>query len=363
MGWWWAVLGAGVLGVVVLDMLWTTVAATAGAGPLTTTVSTRLWDLARRLCLRRRRRHVAMRTAGVLVVLSVFLTWVAGTVLGWWLVLVSSPAAVVDTSTGEPVTASERLYVAGYVVATLGNGEYRPGLGVWQAVVVLGALTGLAVVTLSITYLVPVTGAVTDRRTLALELSSLGGDAAEVVLSGAAGERGWHALEQQLAAFAQPLHRTGQRHLAYPVLHHFHDVEPHAALAPRVAVLDDALLLLSAGVHPDHRPDPLPLQVTTAGVGSLLDTLAAAHITPVDEPPPAPDLARLRAAGVPTVSDAEFAAAVEARADRRRLLGGFVHDDGWDWDAVCAPGVELGADGAPGTERPDDLRRSSPPTG
>jgi hypothetical protein len=208
-----------------------------------------------------------MRAAGVVVVLSVFLTWLGATVLGWWLVLV------------------------------------------------------------------PVTGAVTDRRTLALEIASLGEDAVDVVCDGAA-DGDWRALEQHLAAFAQPLHRTGQRHLAYPVLHHFHDTEAHAALAPRVAVLDDALLLLSEGVHPDHRPDPLPLRVTAAGVTSLLQTLASAHIRPADRPPPAPDLARLRAAGIPTVDDATFAAAVEARAERRRLLAGFVHDDGWTWGAV-----------------------------
>ena len=46
----------------------------------------------------------------------------------------------------------------------------------------------------------------------------------------------------------------------------------------------------------------------------------------------APDLSALRAAGISTVSDDEFAAAVDDLSHRRRMLLGLVGNDGWNWE-------------------------------
>lgn len=62
--------------------------------------------------------------------------------------------------------------------------------------------------------------------------------------------------------------------------------------------------------------------------------MRAASIPPMAKAPPAPDLAPLRRAGIPTVSDAEFAAIVAAQDDRRRHLWAVVADAGWTWDRV-----------------------------
>lgn len=53
---------------------------------------------------------------------------------------------MVDVTTGQSAETWERLYFAGYVVTTLGNGELRPDGMVWQLATVVMAFSGLGVI-------------------------------------------------------------------------------------------------------------------------------------------------------------------------------------------------------------------------
>lgn len=57
---------------------------------------------------------------------------------------------------------------------SLGNGGYQPASGVWEIVMVVATLNGLLVLTLAITFLVPVVGAVAQRRQQAALIHALG---------------------------------------------------------------------------------------------------------------------------------------------------------------------------------------------
>ena len=48
---------------------------------------------------------------------------------------------------------------------------------------------------------------------------------------------------------------------------------------------------------------------------------------------PPPDLDALRQAGIPTVTEDQYRAAVEERAPRRRQLAALLDDEGWRPDA------------------------------
>jgi hypothetical protein len=132
--------------------------------------------------------------------------------------------------------------------------------------------------------------------------------------------------------------RAGHRHLTYPSLHYFHSTERLGALAPSVATLDEAMTVLAHAVAPALRPDNVVLRPARGSVLELLETLHRAFVDPATDPPPPPSLERLRRAGVPTVSDAEFADAVAGIEKRRRLLLALVEADGWVWESVVNPG-------------------------
>lgn len=98
-----------------------------------------------------------------------------------------------------------------------------------------------------------------------------------------------------------------------------------------VAIFDDALTLLRFGVPEEHRPNTALIQDARSNTQDYLRTLDEAFINPADQSPPLPDLDRLRAADIPTVSDEEFADAIEDQQKRRRRLLAMVEADAWYW--------------------------------
>ncbi len=310
-----------------VDLTWTTMAAGSGPGPLTGRLAPLVWRVAL-LAHRRRPSHELLSTAGVSIVFAVLATWITLVLVGWWLVFLSSDSALVKTSDGAQADAVGRLYFTGYTVFTLGNGDYRPGGGVWQLATVAATGTGLVLITLAITYLVPVASAVAQRRQLASYIASLGDTAEDLVVRSWTGD-GFGSLPQHLVALAPLIHGAGQRHLTYPVLHYFHSTGRESAAAPNLTVLAQALALLRYGVAPAVRPDAAAIDTVDRALDGFLDTLANAYISTGHDALPPPDISQLRAAGIPTASDAEYAAATAATEHRRQLLAGFLADDGW----------------------------------
>ena len=319
-------VGLVLVAVAVVDQYVTTIAV-RGGGPLSSRVVDMLWRPAVRS---RRMTHAILSWYGTLMVAAIVLTWIVLLYTGWSLVFLSHPDAVVSATTGEPVGLWERLYFTGYVVTTLGNGELRPGGLPWQIGTLLAALSGLGVITLAITFIMPVLGAVVHKRQVARTIHGFGATPADIVANGWDGT-GFTALATHLANLVPELASLAQQHMAYPVLHHFHSEDRRTALAPMIAVLDDALTLLRYGVKPKHRLDAITLRATAEGVEVLLEALGAAHIDPSSDPPDEPSIDILRGMDIPTVADDEYADATSELAQRRCLLIAFVASDGWHW--------------------------------
>lgn len=309
-----------------VDVVWTTVAAGSGAGPLTSRLSRSLWLVALRLHSRTAAPTV-LTAAGVLIVLSVLVTWIASVLVGWLLIFASADGAVRAASSGAAGDLTDRIYFTGYTVFTLGLGDYVPGEGIWQLATVLATGSGLMLVTLSITYLVPVASAVVQRRQLSSQIAGLGRSGHEIVI------RGWNgtdfgSLGQNLSMLVPTLHMVRLQHLTYPVLHFFHSQSRLDAAAIRITSLAHAVELLRHGVSERVRPDEQTLGAVEAALDQFLDTLDGVHISDDAEPVPVADLSAVEEAGVP-VDRATYQAA-QAHSERRRLLlASYLRDDGW----------------------------------
>lgn len=329
-------LGALLVGVALLDALWTTIAP-RGAGPLSKRVARGWWSLS--LWVHRSRKggaHGLLAFAGPALLVVAFLTWVALLWTGWLFVFSAESGAVVASSSNEPASLAGRIYYVGFVLFTLGTGDYVPTGGAWEVLSAVASLSGLFVVTLAITYVLSVVSAVAAKRQLASSIHSLGSTPAEVVCRAWDGSR-FGGLDQRLVAVSENLGMHTQRHLAYPVLHYFHSHERDTALGPNVAVFAEALLILAEGVEPGARPAPAVLEPARRTVRSFLETLSGAFISASADAPPAPDIAPAASVGVPTRATGRFEAAVEAEEYYRRLLQGLVEDSGWKWKDVVAP--------------------------
>ena len=212
----------------------------------------------------------------------------------------------------------------------MGNGDFTPRDGVWQIVTALTTASGMLFVTLSVTYVLSVLGAVTQKRSLASGIHGLGTRSTEILLTSWDGES-FRGLEIPLDTISTQLNSLTSNHKAYPVLHYFYGAEAEKAPATNVTVLDEALTLLRFAVSERDRPSDVAVAQARSSVQDYLDTLGSAYVEPADRSPPPPDLTPLRDGGIPTVSDQRFDRSIETLDDRRRKLLGLVEADEHRW--------------------------------
>ncbi len=230
--------------------------------------------------------------------------------------------------TGEPADLMQRAAFVGANLFTLGSSDLVGGDGLWQFLATAIAASGVVALTLGIGYIVPVASAVAERRQLAQYVFSLGATP-EMVLTNAWTGSDFGALGQHLVALMPMLHLAGEHQLTYPAIAYFHSGRDEASSSLSIAVLDDAVTLLRHGVAAEVRPDPATIEAMGRTAGAFLDTVGTEALAGGVDPLPPPDLGPLRAAGIPTVTDAAFHAAIAADAQRRRQLAGLLAHDGW----------------------------------
>lgn len=327
----WVALGTAVLVVTFADALTTTLSVGSGGGFLTRRLTAVLWRALLKVH-RRDRPSGLLSRGGSALLLLVVLVWVLGLWSGWTLVLLAAgEGAVVNSDTRVPAGTAETVYYAGFTVFTLGVGDFvatTPGLRVLTA---FASFTGLFLVTLAITYLISVVSAVVGRRSIAVRVFALGDDPASIVVRGWTGEQFGSGFVQQLVALSGELATSAEQHLAYPVLHFYRSHHPGLSAARAVAVLDEALLLLGAGVAGSARPDAGAVETLRRVVRRHLEAVDAVGTRAALDVPPVPDLGPLARAGIPTVPQAQFAEVVRSSAGHRRELHRLVASDGWSW--------------------------------
>lgn len=326
-----AALGVALLALTCIDMF-KTVLTLRGAGPVTARTSSWVWAG----LLATHRRFGAKRLlsyGGPAIALATVLGWLLLQWAGWTLVFSTGSSAVVASQTGEPADLWARIYYVGYTLSTLGLGDYTPQGALWQALTPICAASGFMTFSLSATYLIPVVSAAAKKRETALYISSLGERPGDILLNGWNGQD-FSALEQNLSTLGPMIIEIAEQHLAYPILHYFRSTDEQAALALRVAALDEALHLLWLGVAPGLRPHRAVVAPLGRAIEAHLRYMNGAYIRPADRPPPAPGLAALRAEGVPVLDDGAFLKALAERQDRRRLTLALVENAGWSWRAV-----------------------------
>lgn len=326
------ILGAVILTVTAVDVVWTVLAAGAGAGPLTSRLSALAWRVALRIGRRADGpRHQFLAVVGVAIMVGMLLSWVAVAATAWW-VMSSAEGAVQVAADGRPAGLLERGYFVGYNLFTLGTNTYIAGDGLWQLLPIAIGASGLVFLTLGISYLVPVASAVAERRQVAQYMFSLG-DTPDGILTRAWTGSGFGALGPHLVALAPMVHLAAERRLTYPALAFMHSAREQASTSVSLVVLDDAMTLLRQAVVGPSGVDATSVEAVRHAVGTFLESAGDTLVAKGAEPLPPPRLDGLRAAGIPTVTDAVFAEAMAADAERRRRLWALLAHDGWSSSA------------------------------
>ena len=195
---------------------------------------------------------------------------------------------------------------------------------------VLVGLSGMMMITLSVTYILQVISAVGNKRSFASQVTSVGRTGEEFILRFWDGEN-FEKIELQLNAYSQQLATLTQQHMAFPILHYYHTTKTQNSQGTAIAILYDALLLLKIGVEAGKRPTEAYLYGTHETIKSFLESIKSALIEKAQEVPPDPSLISLNRKGVPTVSEQEFLLELEKESDQRRLALGLLKKNAREW--------------------------------
>jgi len=322
-----AILGTLLLLLAIIDFIWTTLWPDGGAGPVTKRVSLLFWMGIRWIG---RDRSLIISMAGPIILVATLVTWILLFWTGWTMLFAADPASLIDTNDNNPVSWAERWYVTGYLLFTLGVGDYIMKEGLWQILAILTAASGLVFITLGVTYILSVLDAVTQKRAFAESVRGLGDNVIELVTNTWNG-RDFHDIDLLLNSFSSQLSTLTSLHNAYPILHYYHSSKRDEELSVAVATLDEALTVLNYGVKEGYGPNKLLLHETRSTIESYIKTLRSGFVSPAELPPPVPDLDGLRDNGLPVVTTEEFLDSLADLSERRRALLGSLRDNGRTW--------------------------------
>ncbi|HET7436363.1 MAG TPA: potassium channel family protein [Thermoanaerobaculia bacterium] len=337
-------IGALILIATLIDVIWTTLG-THGGGPLSKHFTAGIFAFARALN-RRRPHHRLLSFAGTAILAALVAFWIVLLWVGWTTFFSAKPNALVYAQSRANTTIFDRLFFVAYTMTTMGNGDFQPNGPWWKIAASFTAFTGLAALSTAITFLLSVLSAVVEKRALGAYVSDLGGDPYEIIRRSWTGTQ-FDSLNDHLVQLTTAVHIYTEQHLAYPVLRYFHSEGERTAATLRVPALYELLLILTGGVAPEKR---LPPQVTNPlswAISAYAEVMNKEIVIAADHPPDAPNLARVRAMGVPTVDDETFRRHVDEARDTRACLLGLVLKDGWQWEEAMGRSAVRAGSSAP----------------
>jgi hypothetical protein len=202
---------------------------------------------------------------GVSIILSLIIWWIGGLWLGFYLLILSDERSVVTASTGIAADVSDKFYYSGYVLSTMGNGDFVPGSPCWQIVIAVFSFSGFIFITTAMTYLISVSSAVIHKRSLSLYINDI------MTLNE---EDRINCLYENAAKIRNMINRHNQNHFAYPVVHYFFSTDKKTSFSIGLWKLNALLTSIqNDSGHPSHKVMPL-----IRSIDNYLSTMSEAFI-------------------------------------------------------------------------------------
>lgn len=331
-----AIFAAGflLLTLTVIDLL-STALAPNGAGFITGRLSKGLWKVfqffSRNVGTRRILEAAGPLITAFLLVNWLILIWAACTIM-----ICSENESVMNMETNTPARLISKIYFTGYTLSTMGNGDMEPGDGFWEFFTAFFSFSGLILISIAISYLIPVLSAEIEKRRLSVYITTLGCSASEII------ENNWNgqdakALEAHFGRLTLMIIAHAQNHNAYPILHFYHSSNKKEAFALNLTNLDEALTLMLLHLSEAQRPGNSELFPLRKAISNYLITIKTAFVRAASEAPPLPVLTNFKKMNIPYTSDStELVRHYQQWEERRKALLGLIRDDGWRWEDLDA---------------------------
>ncbi|MFD2516781.1 potassium channel family protein [Salinimicrobium flavum] len=195
-----------------------------------------------RLIIKNRSRSI-YNYSGVIHLLLTTFVWMALHFSGTYLIFTAGENMVINGTTFVPATYAERFYFTGYMLSTLGIGDFTPGNDTSRILVGILSFSGFILITTGLTYLLSVVSAVLSKKELSFYISTVGKDY----------EGLYHYFKKQdeleflmsdSSDLRQQILKNASSYLSFPMVNYFLTKKRNSALILQLARLHEVLTVL-----------------------------------------------------------------------------------------------------------------------
>ena len=324
-------VGIGLYVGVVLDILKTTLSL-QGGGWFTGRFSHLFWKLMLKLSGNNGNSKLLSKT-GYLLLIAIILIWVFSLFSSMVFMLSSTPDSIINSTTKLPADIWEKIYYSGFVLSTLGQGDFVASTDFWRIITNVYALTGLILITMSVTYFIPVLSAIIKQRKLGINLSTLGDSPQQVILNGWNG-KDFDFLIDRLQTFSSDILEHNQNHRAYPVIHYFHDSNKNHAIVLQLAKLNEAVFFLRTGLNSDYKITENKLASISKALVNYAEVIKeVSHLSLVGEQQPDKMETSLLKNHIFYNHQTEY---TNQMLHDRLIFSKLIDQDGWKWEDIAS---------------------------
>lgn len=248
---------------------------------------------------------------------------------------ISDIHSLINVESNTTTTIVNKIFYTGYTLSTLGLGDIEPNGPFWDIITTILSFAGLILISVAITYLIPVVTAEIEKRKISVYITTLGCSVEEILVNYWNGSD-FKQLNLPFIYLTDKIISHAQNHKAYSVLHFFHTSDKKEAFVLNITNLDEVLTTLLYNIKEEYRPSTHALMGLRKAISSYLITLPSVYIKPSKELPPAQKLTKLKEMNIPVIQGKGTELAFVNISGRRRLLLALVKNDGWEWKDIHA---------------------------
>jgi hypothetical protein len=248
------VAGTIIMALVLADVFLTVLYARAGTGIISDRLARLFWLILRGGRASKPHNGRLLSFCGPFILVALLLTWSMLLAIG--AALIVHPllgTTITNSSEATPTDFVTAMYVAGSSLSIVGASNFAPQSAGAKLFFLVNSVIGTSVISLTITYLMQIYGALRSRNTLCLKIHALSGetgDAAELLahlLANNALSAGYNNLSELAAETTE----VKEAHHFYPVLFYFRFPEPFYSVSRSCLIVLDAVALIRSALPQD----------------------------------------------------------------------------------------------------------------
>ena len=253
MNWLIQLIGILLIILVSVDIFLTVLCPQTGRSILSMPLSRMIWFVFCRIA-KWTKKDCVLSFCGSTILIFIAVVWMSIYVIGFALFFWPTLGTGIQAGQGEtPTDFATAIYYSGFNFTTLGVGDLVPKKPLTRIVTIFEASLGFASFTISLTYLLSLLQALTQRNIFATSLHHRTGKRANVVELllgwGIGGE--FDYVKQEMTNMSRNLLYVLESHRSYPILHYFRFKEAYYSVSRMGLMTMDTVTLIKSALHPE----------------------------------------------------------------------------------------------------------------